>query len=54
MSKWVRWTIPLALLAMALMSFLAGATMPSLVLLALGLCLEMAFWARLGGSERND
>jgi hypothetical protein len=47
MMKIARWAVPALLLMAALASYFAGATMPSMVLLALGVCLEMAFWVRL-------
>ncbi|QYJ74831.1 MULTISPECIES: hypothetical protein [Shewanella] len=47
MMKIARWAVPALLLVAALLSYLAGATLPSMVLVALGVCLEMAFWVRL-------
>lgn len=47
MMKIARWAVPALLLVAALLSYLAGATLPSMVLVALGMCLEMAFWVRL-------
>ncbi|QSX36697.1 hypothetical protein [Shewanella sedimentimangrovi] len=47
MMKIARWAVPALLLLAAAVSYLAGAKMPSMVLLALGVCLEMAFWVRL-------
>lgn len=47
MMKIARWAVPALLLIAALASYLAGAKLPSMVLLALGVCFEMAFWVRL-------
>ncbi|WP_372870305.1 hypothetical protein [Shewanella sp.] len=49
MMKLVRWAVPALLLMAALVSYIAGAQMPSMVLLALGVCFELAFWVRLTG-----